>query len=96
MNSKVKAFILVIYAAFTAFCIYSVMEMKIYYSSELNITEGYVNHQFVEMRNKYWGYVYRPIIYVKLDNDTDFYSEEAQLKHLLFEEAVQTCHECRR
>ena len=71
------------------------MEMKIFYSIELNVIEGYTNHDYIQTRNKYWGYVYQPFIYVNLDNETSFYSEEAQLKHLLFEEAVQTCHECR-
>ena len=96
MNTKVKALILVIYSAFTAFCIYSVLEMKVYYGSDLNITEDHVNQKFMETRKKYWGYIYQPFIYVKLEKDTDFFSREAQLKHLLFEEAVQTCHECRR
>ena len=50
LNNYVKAIILVIYGAFTAFCIYGVLEMKVYYSDELNITKDSFNYDFVQTR----------------------------------------------
>lgn len=47
LNNKVKAAILVIYATFTAICVYGVMEMKVYESVELNYDEDYLNYEFL-------------------------------------------------
>lgn len=78
LNKKVKAAILFVYALFTVFSILSLLDVKTYYSIYLFVDEEFDHYDWIQMRLKYMDHVYRPVIYVELDETTDFYSEEAQ------------------
>ena len=52
LGTKVKAFVLIAYALFTAFCTYHMLEMKTYYSSELTIDDDdYSGYEYIQIRN---------------------------------------------
>ena len=78
LNKKVKAIILVVYAAFTVFCIISLFDVKTYYSIYLFVDDEFPHYDWIQTRLKYMDHVYRPTIFVELNETTDFYSEEAQ------------------
>lgn len=41
------------------------------------VTEDFVSYDYLQVRNQYFDTGYGPSVYVKLGNDTDFFSEEA-------------------
>ena len=79
LNTKVKVVILVAYAVFSGFCFKACFDMRTYYNLELLINEEYVSYDFLQVRDRHWVRKYEPIIYVKLNETTDIFSEDAQL-----------------
>lgn len=70
--------VLLIYAIFTTICIIGLLDIRIYYSQELSVVDdSYTSYQFLQTRDKYFGFIYHPVILVKLNDSVDFYSEEA-------------------
>ena len=75
--------IILFFFIFTGICIDGCLKMKIYYNENLDIDEEYAEYDYFQMSKKYFNYSYKPVFYVKLDDTmTDFFSEEAQLKHI--------------
>ena len=79
LNSKVKVVILAAYAVFTGFCIKGCFDMRTYTNLEMMINESYVSYDFLQVRDRHWVRKYEPIVYVKLNETTDIFSEDAQL-----------------
>ena len=76
MNNKIKVLILLLYAILTGFCIYGCLKMKKYFSMRLFLNEEFDEYRFHQMEMKYYQHHYKPVIYVELDDDIDFFSEE--------------------
>ena len=62
--------------------------MRILFTQETPITnaDDFTSFEYIEIRNKYFGNIYMPIIMIQLNEDknanfTDLYSEENQLKY---------------
>ena len=86
LKTPVKVSVLILYATFTIICIYGSFQMKTYFSLDSLMNDGHDSYDFVQMRHKYWGYVYEPSIYVDLKDDSiDFFDESVQLQYYLFE-----------
>lgn len=62
----------------------------------LFLNEEFDEYRFHQMEMKYYQHHYKPVIYVELDDDIDFFSEEKQLEYLRFEEALISCENCQR
>ena len=61
LGTKFKALILLVYAIFTAFCAYHMLQIKTYYSPELSIDDDdFHAYEFIQIRNKNFGISYRP------------------------------------
>ena len=50
--------------------------MKVYYSINLIINDEFSSYEFHMMHNKYYYDRYEAVIYVELDDEIDFFSEE--------------------
>ena len=51
-------------------------------------SDQYFSWDFVQVRDKYFDDTMEPVLMVKLDNDTNFFSRETQLKQYMLEDEL--------
>ena len=60
---------------------------------ELFITDEFEQYDFVQTMNNYISQGWTPTTYVEVI-DSDFYTTELQLQHLIFNEKLERCETC--
>ena len=60
LNKKSKTAVLILYAVFTAICIYGCLQFETYFSLDLLVNEGYKNYPYYQVRDKYFSLGFKP------------------------------------
>ena len=71
-----KIAVLTISVLLTGVSVYGCLEIKKLFGKRLFLNDAFISYDFVTMSNKYYDDFYKPLIYIELDDDIEFFDEE--------------------
>ena len=93
ISKKGQVTILFFYVCFTTFCVVMSMRIQTFFSLDLNFTREYTCYDYYQLKNRYLDELYLQTSFVDIP-ETNFFEQESQLQHLIYEDALQRCELC--